>query len=106
MGVWWLGFLGHLADCYRVPAQAHDIGIIHVSDPPEGQGNADLRIILPDTARPHEAALMETLKTKVFELDAVYRYGLVRFRLDFRPAEFFRERKIKQVVDTRLHMGV
>jgi phenylacetate-coenzyme A ligase PaaK-like adenylate-forming protein len=78
---------------------------LHISDLPEEKGHARLRILLPEEARPSKADLFDVLKEEVFELDSIYRYGLVRFELEFHPPGYFEGRKIRKVVDTRQHMG-
>ena len=60
-----------------------------------------LRFILPDHARGKEAACREVLETEVFELDALFRYGLVRFEFDFVPLANLEGRKLSRLRDRR-----
>lgn len=68
-------------------------------------GDAKLRVQLPDAYRELEPKFLTTLETNIFELDALFRYGLVKFQLDFLPLDKIRGRKMTKVRDHRLHMG-
>lgn len=78
---------------------------IHISDLPAGEGDALLRVVLPQDLKAREKELLGVLEGSVFELDSLHHYGLVRFELDFQPLDYFRERKLKRIVDTRRHLG-
>ena len=45
------------------------------------------------------------LEKNIFELDALFRYGWVKFKLEFLPINMFQGRKMIKVRDNRLHMG-
>jgi len=51
-----------------------------------------------------ESKFLDTLETGIFELDALYRYGLVKFQLEFLPINEIPGRKMSKVRDNRLHM--
>ena len=68
------------------------------------QGDALLRIQLPDSFQQFEPKFLATLETDIFELDAIFRYGLVKFQLEFLPANKILGRKMTKVRDNRLHM--
>ena len=68
------------------------------------QGDALLRIQLPDLFRNLESKFLATLENDIFELDAIFRYGLVKFKLEFLPIGEILGRKMTKVRDNRLHM--
>ena len=45
------------------------------------------------------------MKFKIFELDDLYQFGLVRFELDFHADEMFGRRKVRHVTDRRHGQG-
>ena len=67
-------------------------------------GDALLRVQLPDSYQEMESKFLDTLETGIFELDALYRYGLVKFQLEFLPINEIPGRKMSKVRDNRLHM--
>ena len=76
-----------------------------VSDLAGDDGHVLIRIILPDSVARHRQAFAEALQSGIFELDWLYRYGLVRFDFQFLPGDQFDGRKIKRVVDLRRHVA-
>ena len=76
-----------------------------IEDLAAAEGDALLRVQLPDTYREQESEFLETLQTSIFELDALYHYGHVKFELEFLPIEQIQGRKIAKVRDHRLHMS-
>ena len=77
--------------------------VIEDLDPTEG--DALLRIQLPDSYREIESQFLTILEKNIFELDALFRYGWVKFQLEFLPIDMFQGRKMIKVRDNRLHMG-
>mgnify|MGYP001330580867 CR=1 FL=1 len=67
-------------------------------------GDALLRVQLPDSYQKMEAKFLYTLEKDIFELDALHRYGLVKFQLEFLPIDKIPGRKMTKVRDNRLHM--
>lgn len=76
-----------------------------IEDLASTEGDALLRVQLPDTYREHENDFLETLQTGIFELDALFHYGHVKFELEFLPIEQIHGRKMTKVRDNRLHMS-
>ena len=77
--------------------------VIEDLDPTEG--DALLRVQLPDAYREKGTQFLTTLETDIFELDALFRYGWVKFELEFLSIDMFQDRKMIKVRDNRLHMG-
>ena len=46
-----------------------------------------MRLDLPDRFAPLEREFLDVLRYKIFELDDLYHFGLVRFQLDFHSDE-------------------
>ena len=76
-----------------------------IEDLAAAEGDALLRVQLPTTYQEQESEFLETLQTGIFELDALYHYGHVKFELEFLPIEQIQGRKIAKVRDHRLHMS-
>lgn len=79
---------------------------VEIEDLSDAEGHTLLRLILTEEMLPHREALLEVLQVGIFELDSIYRYGLVRFDLRFEPASYFEGRKVPRVVDRRQHMSM
>ncbi|MHC5540082.1 hypothetical protein ACYOEI_17830 [Singulisphaera rosea] len=78
---------------------------ITLTDIPESEGHTLMRIDLPDRFARLENELLDVLRYEIFELDDLYQFGLVRFRLTFRAGEAFEGRKVRRVTDRRLYLG-
>ena len=48
--------------------------------------------------------ILKILKHDIFELDAMYRYGLVDFNIDFKPVSQIVFKKNKKIIDFRASM--
>lgn len=77
-----------------------DLMTIRISDM-EHSTKSLITLILPEALQPHEAILLETLHSGIFELDSVYHYGFADFALEFIPLQQFGDRKTKRVIDER-----
>nr|MDA3833799.1 hypothetical protein [Spirochaetales bacterium] len=60
-----------------------------------------ITLILPEEFAVRKDELLETLRYGIFELDSVYHYGFVEFKLEFVPLPAFGERKTQRVIDER-----
>jgi hypothetical protein len=78
---------------------------ITLSDLPESDGHTLMRLEIPDRLAPLERELLDVLKYKIFELDDLYQFGLVRFELDFRADGTLDRRKVRRVTDRRRYLG-
>lgn len=78
---------------------------ITLSDLPESDGHTLLRLDLPDRFAPLERELLDVLKFKIFELDDLYQFGLVRFQLAFQADGTLDQRKLRRVTDRRRYLG-
>jgi len=78
---------------------------IEVMDSAAPGGHCLLRLTLPEALADRAEALLDILRYEIFELDSIYRYGLVDFDLAFVPAAGFEGRKLRRVVDRRRHMA-
>jgi len=74
---------------------------ITLGDLPESEGHTLMRIGLRERFAPREQELLDVLKYRIFELDDLYHFGLVRFRLDFLADGAFDRRKVRRVTDRR-----
>lgn len=86
---------------------AGDLGrlAITLSDLPEADGHTLMRLELPDRFAPLEGELLDVLKYRIFELDDLHQFGLVRFALDFVADAALEGRKIRRVTDRRAYLG-
>ena len=64
-------------------------------------GKVRLRFTFPQQYQKHEREFLGVLRDGIFELDSLYRYGLVDFELRFRAVDDYTERKLRRVVDSR-----
>jgi phenylacetate-CoA ligase len=78
---------------------------ITLSDLSESDGHTLMRIDLPAGFAPLERELHDVLRYRIFELDDLYQFGLVRFELAFHADETFRRRKVRRVTDRRRYLG-
>jgi phenylacetate-coenzyme A ligase PaaK-like adenylate-forming protein len=92
-------------DAFKRVAGDLDLLAITLSDLPESEGHTLMRLDLPNRFAPLERELMDILKYRIFELDDLYQFGLVRFRLDFRPDRDLGLRKLRRVTDRRRYLG-
>jgi phenylacetate-coenzyme A ligase PaaK-like adenylate-forming protein len=79
--------------------------ILVIEDLNSTEGDALLRVQLPDSYHQLEPEFRATLENDIFELDALFRYGWVKFQIEFLPMDMFQGRKMIKVRDNRLHMG-
>ena len=79
--------------------------ILIIEDLLSADGDALLRVQLPDSHRRLDPEFRGTLENDIFELDALFRYGWVKFKIEFLHMENFQGRKMIKVRDKRLHMG-
>src|SRR5207253_5824212 len=93
-------------DALKPVAGDLDLLAITLSDLPESDGHTLMRLDIPDRFAPLERELLDVLKYKIFELDDLYQFGLVRFQLDFHaddgPSD---RRKVRRVTDRRRYLG-
>lgn len=92
-------------DALNQVASDLDLLTITLSDLPESDGHTLLRLELPGRFAPQERELIDVLKYRIFELDDLYQFGLVRFQLDFQADEMQDQRKLRRVTDRRLFLG-
>jgi phenylacetate-coenzyme A ligase PaaK-like adenylate-forming protein len=78
---------------------------ITLSDLPETAGHTLMRLDLPGRFAPLERELLDVLKFRIFELDDLFQFGLVRFQLGFRTDETTDRRKTRRVIDRRRYLG-
>jgi len=79
--------------------------ILIIEDLDSSDGEVLLRVQLPDLYRDLEQKFLNTLEKGIFELDALFRYGWVKFKIEFIPLDKFQGRKIIKVRDNRMHMS-
>ena len=63
-----------------------------------------LNIVLPLKYEQDKLKILKILKHDIFELDAMYRYGLVDFNIDFKPVSQIVIKKNKKIIDFRSSM--
>ena len=78
---------------------------ITLSDIPESDGHTLMRLAIPERFAPFEREFVEVLKFRIFELDDLYQFGLVRFELSFQADDTLDRRKIRRVTDRRRYLG-
>ena len=89
----------------RESASDLPFAVLVIEDLHSAEGDALLRVQLPDSYHQLEPQFRSTLENDIFELDALFRYGWVKFQIEFLPMEMFHGRKMIKVRDNRLHMG-
>lgn len=94
-----------ILEALRRAAGDLDLLTITLSDLSEAEGHTLVRLDLPDRFATLEPALLDILKFRIFELDDLYQFGLVRFQLNFRPEPELSHRKLKRVTDHRRYLG-
>jgi hypothetical protein len=82
-----------------------DLLAITLSDLPESDGHTLMRLEIPDRFAPLERELLDVLKYRIFELDDLHQFGLVRFQLDFHADGPLGRRKLRRVTDRRRYLG-
>ena len=87
---------------FRDVAPGLGLMTLEIADLEGGDGKVRLTFTLPQQYRAHEAALLDLLRDGIFELDSLYRYGLVDFELVFAAADENKGRKLRRVIDHRL----
>ncbi len=78
---------------------------IVLSDVPESDGHTLMHLTLPARFAPLEAQLLDVLRYRIFELDDLHHFGLVRFALEFRDVVAADARKLRRVTDHRRYLG-
>ncbi|MBF0622243.1 MAG: phenylacetate--CoA ligase family protein [Magnetococcales bacterium] len=78
---------------------------IVLDDLSEESGNTRVTLHLPEAFKDQETELLEQVIQGVFDMDAIHRYGLVRFEACFLKDTEFGSRKIRKVIDNRQYMG-
>ena len=78
---------------------------ITLSDISESEGHTLMRLDLSERYASRERDLLDVLKFRIFELDDLYQFGLVRFQLNFQPDEATDWRKTRRVTDRRRYLG-
>ena len=92
-------------DALKQVAGDLDLLAITLSDLPESDGHTLMRLDIPDRFAPLERELLDVLKYRIFELDDLYQFGLVRFQLDFHADGTLDRRKLRRVTDRRRYLG-
>ena len=92
-------------DALKRVARDLDLLAITLSDLPESDGHTLMRLDIPDRFAPLERELLDVLKYRIFELDDLYQFGLVRFQLDFHADGTLDHRKVRRVTDRRRYLG-
>ncbi|MBX2799307.1 MAG: hypothetical protein KTR31_16650 [Myxococcales bacterium] len=72
-----------------------------VEESTDGPPTDRLTVVLPRTAEPHGDAIRDALTESIFELDALFRYGVLGLTLQFEDPSYFTGRKVPRVVDRR-----
>jgi phenylacetate-CoA ligase len=92
-------------DALREVAEDLDLVAITLSDLPESDGHTLVRLDIPDRFASLERELLDVLKHRIFELDDLYQFGLVRFQLEFHADGTLDSRKLRRVIDRRRYLG-
>jgi phenylacetate-CoA ligase len=92
-------------DALKQVAGDLDLLAITLSDLPESHGHTLMRLDLPNQFAPLQRELLNVLTFKIFELDDLYQFGLVRFQLDFHADGALDRRKLRRVTDRRRYLG-
>jgi hypothetical protein len=82
-----------------------DLLAITLSDLPESAGHTLMRLDMPARFAPREREFLDVLKYRIFELDDLYQFGLVRFQLSFHADGALDPRKLRRVTDRRRYLG-
>lgn len=78
---------------------------ITLSDLPDAEGHTLMRLDMPARFAHLETAFLEALRFRIFELDDLYQFGLVRFEIGFQNDAVTDRRKLRRVVDRRRFLG-
>ena len=78
-----------------------DLMSIHVSNIPGKDKDTLLEFILPLEYEKHSSQILDILENKIFELDAMHRFGLVQFKLKFQDRDILSKKKTKKLIDLR-----
>ena len=81
-----------------------DIMNIIINDDLNNKNLTILNMVLPLKYEHDKLKILKILKHDIFELDAMYRYGLVDFIIDFKPVSQIVFKKNKKIIDLRLSM--
>ena len=81
-----------------------DIMNIIINDDLINKNLTILNIVLPLKYEQEKLKILKILKHDIFELDAMYRYGLVDFKIDFKPVSQIVFKKNKKIIDYRSSM--
>ena len=81
-----------------------DIMNIIINDDLINKNLTILNIVLPLKYEQEKLKILKILKHDIFELDAMYRYGLVDFKIDFKPLSQIVFKKNKKIIDYRSSM--
>ena len=81
-----------------------DIMNIIINDDLINKNLTILNIVLPLKYEQDKLKILKILKHDIFELDAMYRYGLVDFNIDFKPVSQIVIKKNKKIIDFRSSM--
>jgi phenylacetate-CoA ligase len=92
-------------DALKQVASDLDRLTITLTDLPESDGHTLIKLDIPARCAPLERELLDVLKFRIFELDDLYQFGLVRFQLNFQADGTAGERKSRRVNDRRHYLG-
>jgi phenylacetate-coenzyme A ligase PaaK-like adenylate-forming protein len=92
-------------DALKKVAGDLDLLVITLSDLPESDGHTLMRLEIPDRFAALERELLDVLKYRIFELDDLFQFGVVRFQLDFHAVGTLDQRKLRRVTDRRRYLG-
>jgi len=81
-----------------------DIMNIIINDDLNNKNLTILNMVLPLKYEHDKLKILKILKHDIFELDAMYRYGLVDFNIDFKPVSQIIFKKNKKIIDLRSSM--
>ena len=74
---------------------------LEINEPTTENSPTILSFKLPESFKGYELKLLDILKNGIFELDALFQYGLVDFYISFKPVTKFEGRKVRRVKDLR-----
>lgn len=92
-------------DALRQVASDLDSLTITLSDLPETDGHTLMKLDFHERFASLELELLDVLKHRIFELDDLHQFGLVRFQLAFQSDGTLDSRKVRRVTDQRRYMG-